>query len=344
MWSVQRAISVLFVGILLAVISLPLPGLSASLQTKRCPKGHTNEAKRNFCKVCGAKLASSAAQPNRGKPPPKGPSVSSPALPVVTRLTNNQLVDQEPAAGLGWILFSSKRGGPDYDIYLMDMEGKGVRPLTSASTHEFAPAFAYDGRIAFTANEDFQRSWVCVMALDGSGQHPVEADRLDAWDPSWSPDGSRLAFSTNRFGGKPEICTIKVDGTDLRRLTNNDLLDREPSWGPDGRIAYVSSRGRYEEIRVMGSDGTNDHRASPSSEWDCRNPAWTRDGRIVFWGSRGGGLSVMNSDGSKLRKLTNDGFNPSCAPDGTVVFERWIVDTGSGGIISEIFRLKLPRS
>jgi TolB protein len=110
---------------------------------------------------------------------------------------------------------------PNYDIFVMNADGSGVRPLTDAPGSDGWPAWSPDGtRIAFSTtrndcgNSDapdcrssgdigpFHELW--VMNADGSDQHRLSASFGQF--SSWSPDGSFIVFS-------PGLTVIRPDGT-----------------------------------------------------------------------------------------------------------------------------------
>jgi TolB protein len=66
-----------------------------------------------------------------------------------------------------------------------------------------------------------------------------------AYDPTWSPDGSQLAFF--RTDG---IYVVNADGSGMRRLIQEGQY---PDWSPDGRRIAYSLRG---DIYVAAADGT----------------------------------------------------------------------------------------
>jgi TolB protein len=97
------------------------------------------------------------------------------------------------------------------------------------------------------------------------------------WDPDWSPDGSRVVFSS-RGDGPGDLYTIKVDGSELTKLTQS---------------------------------------AYPGPNYGARQPAWSPDGRTIAFGYGQQGISLINPDGSNLRRLAGDlSFAAAWSPRG----------------------------
>ncbi len=229
----------------------------------------------------------------------------------------------------------------NYEIYLMDDDGKNQRNLTNHPDRDLAPSWSPDGtRIAFMSERDGNGE-IYMMDADGGNQQNLTNNPAGDWNPSWSPDGKRIAFVSDRDGildihGFPtsEIYVMDADGKNPQNLTNNRAGDWSPEWSPDGkRIVFMSYReghfiGDFElitsEIYVMDVDGGNQQRLTENRKND-RFPSWSPDGtRIVFSSDRKGDwlnyeIYVMDDDGGNLQKLTenrkNDG-GPSWSPDG----------------------------
>jgi TolB protein len=68
------------------------------------------------------------------------------------------------------------------------------------------------------------------MEADGSGLTTLTHSG-HAFEPAWSPDGTRIAFTSLR-GGRGQIYSIRADGTGLRRLTKDRYDDGAPDWQP----------------------------------------------------------------------------------------------------------------
>ena len=225
----------------------------------------------------------------------------------------------------GRIAFHSNRDG-DFDIYVMNADGSGVRQLTHTTVHEFDPIWSPNGkRIAFARLDETGDFDVIVMNADGSGEiNLTNNDVVNDFAGAWSPDGKRMAIASNR-DGDDEVFIINLDGSGVTQLTHNDVRDFPTAWSPNGtQILFESNRDDDEELYVMNVDGSGVTRLTNNPGRDEGDRAgWSPNGkRIVFSSDRDGGLLhvfVMNADGSGVTQLTSGNFvddDPVWSPDG----------------------------
>lgn len=163
-----------------------------------------------------------------------------------------------------------------------------------------------------------------------------------AFDPAWSPDGSRIAFERwfTRAKKPDQLYTMAADGGDVRKLTSGCspprcLWDDWASYAPDGgRIAFVRAYGplrhkrfnKHDElfypsaadIMVVGSAGgapTAVRHFTVDPQPGDGGVSWSPDGaRFVVALSTlkqptkhtnvSSALFVMNADGSARRRIT----------------------------------------
>jgi TolB protein len=219
------------------------------------------------------------------------------------------------------IAFSSSREG-HYSIYLVGVDGLGLRRLTYGYADDGEPAWSPDGsKIAFVRGADgttegYANVSACAAEIyvtdvpdivSGSATVGGEVSLTrgqGGTDPAWSPDGTRIAFTSYREGNY-ELYTMGPDGEAVIRLTNTNSDEGEPAWSPDGSsLAYVANLVRVEEgcgwmstpvahgggvpsIYVM-TVGRN-KRWQVSGSGGATDPTWSPDGsRIAFVGVTSG--------------------------------------------------------
>lgn len=246
------------------------------------------------------------------------------------------------------LVFVSSRSGAN-DIYLADMQGRGVRQLTNDATDDATPRVGMDGRIVFASRRT--GTWqIYSMDWDGSHQKALTHEPgVNNYRPFPGPDG-RVVFVSDRFL-KPHIFSMNADGSDVQQLTFGSNYNDYPVVGEDGHVYFTSSRSSKWEIWKMGPDGsmptqiTNSTRnikeialvspAYPDKEARFTNRTtmlpvfgFYSQPRIIFSASssEGGDLGIyrMNRDGSDLRELTaNQLFlnrSPVLWPNGRILF------------------------
>jgi TolB protein len=129
-------------------------------------------------------------------------------------------------------MFMSNRNG-NYEIYLMDTDGKNERRLTNSPGHKVFPVWSPDGnQIAYglTILGSSPQADIHIINKDGSGDVALTSANGRDENPCWSPDGKSIVFQSERDGNF-EIYIMKADGSDQKRLTDNSAWDGWASWG-----------------------------------------------------------------------------------------------------------------
>lgn len=199
-------------------------------------------------------------------------------------------------------------------IMVVNPDGSGLVRLTSprAGMSDLGPAWSPDGtKVAFERSEvdevnDLRdETRLIVMNPDGSAPHRITPRFVDAFLPSWSPDGTKIMFG---FG---DVFVVAPDGSGLRNVTRTpNPSDSDPRWSPDGRqIVFTNTTGgiRRCEVHIINLDGTRHVNLTRSNRYDG-DAAWTSDGRVLFTSGRGDGnydIYVMSTIGSGVTNLTN---------------------------------------
>ena len=191
---------------------------------------------------------------------------------------------------------------PEWDIYVINVDGSGETQLTTDTTNEAQPAWSPDGkRIAFVTDRDGNNEIYLMNGTGGNLRRLTTAAGTDE-QPAWSPDGAKIAFVSNRSGNL-NIWVMDSTGANPVNLTNDASVDLGPAWSPDGsKIAFHSNRPGNFAIYVMNADGsgvtqiTNARLPSELASWspDSKRIVFDSDGELwIAQASGGGGLTQV---------------------------------------------------
>lgn len=116
-----------------------------------------------------------------------------------------------------------------------------------------------------------------------------------------------------------QVAAFDPSGVAYRQITSRDGAENSPSLSSDGRFLIFASheKGNWD-IFQRNLDGEELVNLTGDSDSDDRQPTYSPDGsKIAFRSEReGGGVFVMNADGSDVRKVVGEGFFPAWSPDG----------------------------
>nr|WP_232295496.1 PASTA domain-containing protein [Parafrankia sp. EUN1f] len=170
-------------------------------------------------------------------------------------------------------------------------------------------------RVAYT-NADGE---ITSVRTDGTDSRQVSDEPNGSSDsPAFSPDGGTIAYARN-IGG---VYAVNADGSGNRRRLATVSDAYELAWSTSNQI--VLRRGDDQSIYVLSVDDGNLRRlaGSPVPGAGAVEPAWSPDGGAVAFGvSTGGGIYLVNADGSGLRQAAGPGsWHPSWSPQGALVY------------------------
>ncbi|HZP14645.1 MAG TPA: hypothetical protein VFA96_02395, partial [Nocardioides sp.] len=162
-------------------------------------------------------------------------------------------------------------------------------------------AFVRDGAGLMVMNADGTRERMLLAAQSATTQSS------GAWT-SWSPDGKRIAFAGRTDG----LWVVDVATGKATNIVNDGNV-RAVSWSPNGSAIAFDLGGRITSVKP---DGTGRKDIGPGADAD-----WGPDGRIAFTSLSGGGVAVMNADGTGVKKVVDDSTAgaPAWSPDGKLL-------------------------
>lgn len=250
--------------------------------------------------------------PTLGSTPRIAPS-SSPQVSSRTLPSPGSLASPESLPTAGRILFVIEGGGQNRPAYL-DRNGLHEIPTVLDTTLSHATWASADS-IIFDSERDVRRH-VFRMGLDGGHVAELTSGAAIQERPAISPDGSRIAYADivdSPNGADLGLHIANADGTKALALTaggqtDGKAVDTSPSFSPDGR--------------------------------------WIAFERATDFDAGKAGLFVIRTDGTGLRRLTDDALGagyPRWSPDGKqILFTQhldgttfapgplWVVDVADG--------------
>jgi TolB protein len=154
---------------------------------------------------------------------------------------------------------------PGCVIYVVNVNGTGLTPLTSPNWNSFNAAWSPDGtKIAFDSNQDGLLSAVWVMNADGSNQQRLTAPALEANYPDWSPDGKHIIFNDLCCQFGTNIWVMNPDGTGQKQITHLPTKHQDgfARYSPDGTKIVLVADLKYRDnccsdLYTMDANGTH---------------------------------------------------------------------------------------
>ncbi|PYQ26939.1 MAG: hypothetical protein DMF56_22460 [Acidobacteria bacterium] len=230
-------------------------------------------------------------------------------LPRLTQLTSARAVEQFPALSPDQRqLVFAREIGRVRKLILSEPEESSERQLTRGDFDDIHPAWAPDGRSilfvrAVDAGTRFEPADVFGRYVDTHGDvwslelESGKESRLieNAFNPSWSPDGTQVAFDAS-WSGPRRIWICDARGRNAQQLTSDESEATghvRPRWSPDGaKIVFQNIEVTKSDVRIADVRTRELKWVTDDFVTDV-HPVWSFDGGSIICSSyRGGGINL----------------------------------------------------
>lgn len=141
--------------------------------------------------------------------------------------------------------FYDKEYYNDASLYMINVDGTGLKQLTTIPGSDYDPAWSPDGkRIAFTSLRDGRKE-IYVLTLESGVATRLtnSSGDIENIQPSWSPFSNQIAYTVKRFGAY-QIWVMSDTGQSNVQIARSgqQFWDYFPVWGPDGETLLFNQR------------------------------------------------------------------------------------------------------
>ena len=222
-------------------------------------------------------------------------------------------------ASRGWIVFSTKTGQGDYDLFVARPDGSSRRNLTQTpGANEFGGRFSPDGKRMLYRSQARDRAiaadpglnhdlWgtkgaLIIAKADGSDPQRLGDEGAYPW-ASWSPDGNQIACLYKREG-KIRIFDLATKAR-VRELPSRGVF-QQLFWSPDGKRLCGTANFNGQDWNIVSIDLATGRETLLSRAQNCTPDWFQADSSRVIYSCRIAGLA--NEYGwTMLMQATADG-------------------------------------
>lgn len=261
----------------------------------------------------------------------------APRTPTLVQLTFTGGIEDYPAwSPDGKRILYVAQAGRVRKIFRKDLESGQSAQITQGEADDVQPAWSPDGTTVLFVRAQgttrVQPGDIFGVFLDGdlwaldvaSGRE--ERLATSAFNPAWSPDGSRIAVDAS-WAGPRRIWVLDRLGHNPRQVTTDkseEVAHVAPSWSPDGKkIVFQTIERTKQDIRVVDLASEEVRSITDDLPNDVR-PVWSPSGKFIYFSSdRGGGWNVWrapNDGDGPLQQITTGAgqdVDVALSPDGT---------------------------
>lgn len=217
-----------------------------------------------------------------------------------SNISNNSYADDFPdlSPEADRIVFASQREASGQNLYIMDLAGANLQPVTSGSGQRTRPRWAPNDRIAFVYPAASQNAQIWTVKSDGTGlsqaTFPGSMESDDAGHDFFAA-GRKIVFSRfDRAAGRHDLYTAAADGTGaVEHITQTaDISETLPVVSHDGILLAcraLHSAAARDVIRIYRVEGwtlVREIDLPPMVEGDISGIDFSRDDQRLFFSAQ----------------------------------------------------------
>ena len=198
-----------------------------------------------------------------------------------------QVFSQAPAPdGKRFAIMTANNEDYEFDILLIDREGKIIENLTSGFTTSYdyitTDSFRFEGRniywssdgtkICYFARTGKRRSLFIADASSGKRLKKIKLNLDQAASPAISPNGKTVIVAAI-LEGQPDLFSINVESGEQTRITNDLLFEKTPIWSADGQwIFYTTRINSRDQLMRMSASNNKQVEQLTNSDYNATSP------------------------------------------------------------------------
>ncbi|MDP4197605.1 MAG: prolyl oligopeptidase family serine peptidase, partial [Bacteroidota bacterium] len=138
-----------------------------------------------------------------------------------------------------------EKGKTNSDIYLMNVDGSGIKALVNSDAQEDNPLWDKEGKGIYYISTKTGTSQLFYIKTDGSGEKQITDFYSGVSDPVLSPDGKTIAFTSQIFTecGTDQDCNKKnsesMEKGPIQAHMADNLLFRHWTEYSDGKYTHI---------------------------------------------------------------------------------------------------------
>ncbi|MCS6996480.1 MAG: Tol-Pal system beta propeller repeat protein TolB [Casimicrobiaceae bacterium] len=169
------------------------------------------------------------------------------------------------------IVFASSQAGGT-QLFVINVDGTGMRRLTTSGAIDTAPFWGPDNRIYFMSDRAGTPQ-IYRMSPEGGASERLTFEGSYNANPRVAPDGKSMVF-VRRDGGRDVLAVLDFASRQVQNLSQGPS-DESPSFAPNGRmIVYASVHAGRGVLAAVSADGRIKQRLATAGA-DVREPAWS---------------------------------------------------------------------